>query len=339
MTGTTTAARSAHPARAFIDTNLRGAGQVMFMNNPITGALILIAVGWGAIAARMPQVAIGAVVGLIAGTLTAMALRVDTDSLRQGLYGFSPLLTGAAVPTFLDDTPLMWTYLIIGAATTTVVTLALTTVFNTWRVPALTFPFVLTSWFLMLAAYQFRKVSISSLAQPMLPKPVSGDRLDMSAADLATSMLKGVAQVFLIDNWVSGLIILVALAVNSRWAAALAAVGTIVATLLAAGLGADATSVTAGLYGFSAVLTAVALGCVFYHPTWPVLLYALLGTVFTVFVQAALNTALAPIGIPSFTAPFVFATWLFLLPKRDLTPTPHHRHIDDGVIAGTHPKA
>ncbi|GAA1763325.1 urea transporter [Luedemannella helvata] len=336
---TSTSNRGSNPIWAFIDANLRGAGQVMFMNNPITGALIIVAIIWGAVAAKTPEVAIGAVVGVVVGTATAMALRVDTASLRQGLYGFSPLLTGAAVPTFLGNSVVMWVYLIIGAATTTVVTLAISNVFNTWGVPALTFPFVLTSWFLMLAAYQFHQIKISSLTAPMLARPVAGTSLDLSAADLVTSMLKGVAQVFLIGNWVSGLIILIGLAVNSRWAAALAAAGTIVATLLAVGLKGDETSITAGLYGFSAVLTAIALGCVFYHPSWPVLVYALLGTVFTLFVQAALNTALAPVGIPSFTGPFVFATWLFLLPKRDLTPVPHHKHIDDGVLTGTHPKA
>ena len=51
--------------------------------------------------------------------------------------------------------------------------------------------------------------------------------------------------------------------------------------------------------------------------------FALLGTIFTVIVQGALDTAVAPIGIPTFTAPFVFVTWLFLLPKADLKPHPH----------------
>jgi urea transporter len=32
----------------FVDINLRGAGQVMFQNNPLTGALFLAAIGWGA---------------------------------------------------------------------------------------------------------------------------------------------------------------------------------------------------------------------------------------------------------------------------------------------------
>lgn len=324
-----------NPMARFVDVCLRGAGQVMFMNNPVTGLLILIAIFWGAIDAHMVAVGIGAVVGLVVGTATAMALHVHQESLRQGLFGFSPLLTGAAVPTFLANKPLTWVYLVIGAAVTTVVTLALSNVLKTWGVPALTFPFVLTSWFLMLGAYQFHRITATALGPPALPAAISAadSSFDMSASHLVTSMLKGVSQVFLIGNWVSGIIILIALAVNSRWAAGLAALGTVIATLLAIGFGSNATSVGAGLYGFSAVLTAIALGCVFYQPNWKVLLYALVGTVFTVFIQAALNTTLAPLGVPTFTAAFVFATWLFLLPKRDLIPTPHHQPTTDGVLS------
>ncbi len=41
----------------FVDINLRGIGQVMFQDNPLTGALFLIAIAWGSYAAGVPQVA------------------------------------------------------------------------------------------------------------------------------------------------------------------------------------------------------------------------------------------------------------------------------------------
>jgi urea transporter len=318
---------------AFLTTCLRGAGQVMFQNNPVTGALILAAVLWGAFASGRPAVGAGAVVGLVVGTGAAYLLGVDVRTLRQGMYGFSPLLTGAALPTFLGNRPSTWILLVLGAAVTTVVTLAIGNVFTTWNVPALTFPFVLTTWILTLAAYQFAVIA-GSLPAPALPAALGPDaaRFGADAGALVTAVLKGVSQVFLIGNWVSGLLILVALAVNSRWAAGIAAAAAVVGTLVAIGFGADATAIGEGLWGYSAVLTAVALGCVFFRPSVRVLLYALLGTVFTVLVQAALDTVVAPYGVPTFTAAFVFATWLFLLPKRDLVPTPHHEPVPDGVL-------
>lgn len=315
--------------RTFVDTCLRGAGQVMFQNNPVTGLLILVAVVGGTIASGTPAAGVGAVVGLVVGTGAALLLGVDAASVRQGMFGFSPLLTGVALPTFLGNHPSVWVLVVVGAAVTTVVTLAVSKVFTTWNVPALTFPFVLTSWFLTLAAYQLGRVPAGSLPPPALPRDGATTAVP-DLGGLAVGALKGVAQVFLVDNWVSGLVILAALAVSSRWAAGLAAAGAVVATAVAVGFGAP--SVQSGLWGYSAVLTAVALGCTFYQPAPRVLLYALLGTVFTVLVQAALDTAAAPFGVPTFTAPFVVATWLFLLPKRDLVPTPHHQPVPDGVL-------
>jgi urea transporter len=96
-------------------------------------------------------------------------------------------------------------------------------------------------------------------------------------------------------------------------------------------VGAEGTSITSGLFGFSAVLTAIALGSTFYTPGARVVAFAALGVIFTVVVQGAMDAALGPIGIPTFTAPFVVATWLFLLPKEKFNPV-HHAPIPGGAV-------
>ena len=45
----------------FVDINLRGIGQVMLQDNPLTGALFLAAIAWGSYAAGVPHVAIAGV--------------------------------------------------------------------------------------------------------------------------------------------------------------------------------------------------------------------------------------------------------------------------------------
>lgn len=310
----------------FVDTNLRGAGQVMFQDNPLTGLLFLIGIAWGAIDADMIEVAIGSVVALLVATVTAMLLNVDPHSLRIGLYGFNGILVGAAVPTFLDvDGALMWAVIVVGAAVSTVVMLAIANVFATWGVPTLTFPFVLTTWFLMLGSYAFEKIDIASLSAPALPTATTATAADIevTAELVVETIFRNISQVFLINNVATGVIFVIALAVSSRWSAVFSLVGSSVALAVALAVGASASGITAGLFGFSAVLTAIALGSVFYSPGWRVLVYALLGTVFTVIVQGAMDTFLAPVGIPTYTAPFVFVTWLFLLPHQALVPVAH----------------
>jgi urea transporter len=79
-------------------------------------------------------------------------------------------------------------------------------------------------------------------------------------------------------------------------------------------LGGDGVAIYHGLYGFNAVLTGIALGGLFLVPKWRSTVYALIGVIFSAIVFAAIAAALAPIGMPALTAPFVLTTWMFLLP-------------------------
>jgi urea transporter len=313
-----------HSALKFADAVLRGAGQVMLQDSPLTGLLFLVGLFWGAVAARTPEVAIGALIGLVVATGTAIFLRVDESSWRSGLYGYNGMLVGLALPTFLVADPLLWAYLVFGAAVSVVVMLAISNSMKAWSVSALTFPYVLTTWLLLLAAYSFGGLRILDLPRPGIlqiqaaaPMPALGGETAIDA------VLYGVSQVFLIGNAVTGVIFLVALVVNSIWAAVFALAGSILAVAVAVALGADSNAVANGLFGFSPVLTAIAIGTVFYAPRPRVVVYAMAATIFAVVVQAALDVALLPLGIPTLTAPFVVAAWLFLLPRRDFAPVPH----------------
>ncbi|MFF5229681.1 urea transporter [Dactylosporangium sp. NPDC000521] len=319
----------------FLDTVLRGAGQVFLQDHPTTGLLFLIAIGWAAVTGRHLDVLAGAVTGLIVGTLAAALLRVPDASIRQGLYGFNALLTGIALATFLPNTPHLWVLLVIGTAVTTVVTLAIGNIAKAWGVPPLTAPFVLTTWLLLLAAYQFHHVDATHLGPASLPAPIPAGaaHAELSTTSFVTAILRGVSQVFLLDNWVSGLIILAGLAASSVWAALYALGGSLIATITALWLGANADSTLKGLYGFSAVLTAVALGTVFYPTVIRTAVYTLFAILFTTAVQAALNTWLQPVGIATLTAPFVLTTWLFLIPREDRKPVIAQTRLTDRLLS------
>ena len=61
----------------FVDTLLRGCGQVMFQNNPVTGLLFLIG-----IFINSPLLGLAGLIGLIVSTVTAMLLRVERTLVR-----------------------------------------------------------------------------------------------------------------------------------------------------------------------------------------------------------------------------------------------------------------
>lgn len=100
-----------------------------------------------------------------------------------------------------------------------------------------------------------------------------------------------------------GIIFVIGLAVSSIWAAVFAIVGSLLAFIVAILLKGDFVSIHTGLYSFSAVLTAIALGSTFNKPSYRVLAYAIVGVIFTVFVQGALDIILEPFGIPTLTMP------------------------------------
>jgi urea transporter len=312
----------ASTALRFVDMNLRGVGQVMFQDNPLTGLLFLTAIGWGSFAAGVPQVVLCGIVAVIVATLTALWLRVDPAALRAGLYGYNGVLVGLALATFLAPGPLLWAYVVLGAAVSVVATLGTANAVKPWGVAALTFPFVMVTWLLLLATYGFEGLAGSALPAAAVVTPfesMAATRLGIG--DFVQGVLLSISQVFLKGSGVAALLLLAGLAVNSIAASVFALGGAIIAVLTAHALGAESDLISGGLLGFSPVLTAIALGTVFYTPGARVVVYAALGTVFTVVAQAAFNVALTPLAIPALTAPFVLVSWLFLLPRQCLART------------------
>lgn len=304
------------PAPDFFDylrATLRGSGQVMFQKNVWTGLLFLFGIFWGAYQEGQPAVAWGALVGLIASTVAGYLLRQPLTDGAAGLWGFNGILVGCAFPTFLGNTVLMWPALILSSVMTVWVRTGFNRMMAPWKINSLTFPFVLVSWLFLLSARMLegltpQYMSIPELTERFVPT------LDLGFMSLVVYWLKGISQVFLINSWVTGVIFLVALFINSRWAAFWAAIGSalsLAVVLLYQGPGKEIAN---GLYGFSPVLTAIALGYAFYKPSWRSAIWTLVGIISTVFVQAGMDVWMLPFGIPTFTAPFCLVTWLFLLP-------------------------
>lgn len=301
----------------FMKVLLRGAGQVMFQGNAWTGLFFMVGIFWGACMADNCNVAWGALLGLMASTATGYLLGLSDRDGHEGLWGFNGVLVGCAFPTFLMNTPWMWLALIFCAAMTTWVRVALNNMMRTYKVNSFTFPFVMMTWLFLLAARAMPALGLGDLATPALPTEVTtGGYLFLN--EMVIYWLRGISQVFLIDSWVTGMLFLIGLALSSPWAALWAAVGSALASVTAAALGASGVHIAHGLYSFSAVLTAIAIATVFYKPSLRSAIWAVLGVMATVVVQAAMNVMMMPVGLVSLTAPFCLTTWLFLMPMLKL---------------------
>lgn len=303
---------------------LRGAGQVFFMENAFTGLLFIVAIAYASYTSGVWATSIGAIVGLIVATLTAQILDADKPSINSGLFGFNGILVGLALPTFIVVSPQLWFYIIIGSAVSTVITSAFSaTLTKSWGIPGSTGPFVLTGWLMVAGAYSFGALSVTGDSPKLASDYVQGAAIIPANIELVQIFFRNIAQVFLLGSEVSGAIILLGIFIASRPAGIAAAIGSLIALVTAIFMRADPSVVIQGLYGFSSVLTAIAVGVVFLKTDGKVVAYAVLATITTVFIQGAYDVIMSPMGLPSFTAPYVLTMYLFIAPKKLLAPHPH----------------
>ncbi len=313
----------------FADVCLRGIAQVMLQNNPLTGALFLAAIVWASYTNGAYHLAVATIVAVVVATLTAQWLRVDPDELKAGLYGYNATLVGLALGTFIEPGALLWIYVVFGAAVSVIATLAAFHVLKPWGLPALTAPFVLVTWLMLLASYGFAGLNGSALPTGAVVgayQPYPTDPLDL--VGLVKGVFLSISQVFLKADGIAALLFIAGLLVSSRAAAAFAVGGAALAVATAHLFGAESDLITGGLLGFSPVLTAITLGTLFERPSPGVTVYAAFGTAFTVVTQAAMNVALTPLAVPALTAPFVLVSWMFLLPRLALK-TPSAKSADN----------
>lgn len=297
-----------------IDVSLRGCSQVMFQNNPLTGLLFFIAIFIAAYNNNNLSSAWGGVSGALLSSI-AGAITQDIKSWRNGLYSYNGCLVGIAIPVFITATPVMWFCLAIGCIASVIITVCISDILKTWRIAALTAPFVITTWIILLSSYAFHNIYGSGLPAPELSQQyIPSNQPDYSFSVFIDGAFHGISQIFLFPGIVSSLIIIVGLAVSSIICVGYAILSSFVATLLAYYLGANIHDIASGLYTFCAVLTSIALSTVLNKPGWRPFFYIISGIIFTVFIQGTMNVLLIPFGIPTLTMPFVISSWMFMVP-------------------------
>lgn len=299
--------------RDFPSTVARGVGQVMFQDSVLTGVFFLIGIFWGAYEEGFPLVAWGALVGVLVSTLTGYILHLPDQRGANGLWGFNGVLVGCAFPTFLANTVWMWIAMVICSALTTVARSGMDNILSRWKMSSFTFPFVFCTWVFLLSARLFQGFPAVNMGTPEFAHG-HAEILNLGFADLVVYWLRGISQVFLINSWVTGIFFLVGLALSSWRASMWAAIGSAISLFIAIVWAGPGQDIANGLYGFSGVLTAIALGATYCNFSWRAAIWAVFGTIATVFIQAAMNAFFAPMGLPTLTGPFCVATWLFLFP-------------------------
>ena len=290
---------------------LRSLGQVIFINNPVSGLLLLLA-----LLLQSPWMALFAVLGTVTANLTARAFVAEPMAWSNGIYGFNGALVGAAVAAFAHfgrDTGLLaWLVVVVaGAIVTTVLLHGLGRwVFRVVGLPPLTLPFCLVTWLLLDLVASLNHPALQLAEHPAL----QGGSGVLEALLLA--LPHGFGQVLFCPGLLPGVLVLLATAVASPLAALVGLLGGAVAAITGLLIGATPEAVAVGLWSYNGVLTAMAIGGTFYAPTRLSVAVGLMGaaaaSLITPGLSALLARALAP-GFPLLQLPFIVATLAMML--------------------------
>ena len=312
-----------NPLADFVDYCLRGVGQVVFMNNPITGLLILV----GMLVASV-WLGVAAIIGLVASTLVGILLGVDRGLIRAGLFGFNGILVGAGLSLFLapawDPLAIVWIILVSGFSSILMASLA--TVFAAWKVPPFTLPFNFGTLIFLVAGLQLANAQVGPLVGPGEVQSLGNSvETALRSADTAgnadsvegwaNAIIRGIGQLFFANDIVAGILIVVGIAVASRIAAVFAVVGSTVGMLTGLALGANGIAIYNGLWGFNSMDACLAIGGVFYVLSVRSAILAVGCAIATAVLFGALAALFTPWGLPALTLPFCFGTLAFTLMK------------------------
>lgn len=310
-----------NPVTQFLDSLLRGMSQCVICNSPVTGLFLmgaLFAAGTkSGENAHAAYVAVCGLLGILGSSAGALLLGVDANLLQTGLFGYNGLLTGLSTATFLAhdawDPGVLSVSIVLGALTTFLQLALGNALISAFKTPPLTLPFHIVAVMFVLASYSFDQFEAASFIQPNL-KVDHGSR-GISAVEfkaLFEASLTSVGQIVFCGSPLSGGLMLLGMVFYSRIAAIAAFCGAFIGCGFATALGADATAVLAGHYGYNAALSSIA-AVTFFMPNRQAILMAVVACVLAVLNDGAWKAIAAPLGAPTGGWPFWNISILFLL--------------------------
>lgn len=261
---------------------LKGFSEVMLQNNTLTGLFF-----FGGIAYNSYEMAVGAALGNIVSTLTAVYLKYNNDDIDNGNYGFNGVLVGIAAVYFLGLGIWPICLLIIGSILSTLIMKQL----SGKKMPALTAPFVISTWIVLIVAIIFK-----------LFVPSATSFVSTQSFQLLQSTSYGFGQVMFNGNVVTGILFLIGLFVSSLTVGMFGLFGSLFGATLAMIFQFPMDLINIGLFGFNAVLCGIAFS--------GLKLKNIIPAAASILLSVLIMFGMLKFNLITLTAPFVLATWI-----------------------------
>ena len=259
---------------------LNGFSQIFLQRHPLCGLLCLLAILFTA-----PALLGGALLGGVAGLLTAQRRGYTKADRQAGLFSYNGVLLGLLLSLYFPWSALLPLMIIACGGLSAMLT-------QQWLkrsrvsqyLPAYTAPFVGLGWLLLCFATPSTQAHL----------------IEINTLNMLAAPFKGLGQVIFLGHPQAGALIAAGLLIADRRAFCWAMLASV------AGMGwsllhHDFYSALLGLGGYNAVLAALAFSSQ-RQPSW----LPLVG----IASALLLTPVFAAIGLPALTAPFILACWL-----------------------------
>uniref|UniRef100_A0A3Q3JG72 Urea transporter n=1 Tax=Monopterus albus TaxID=43700 RepID=A0A3Q3JG72_MONAL len=293
-----------------LDWVLRGAAQVMFVNNPLSGLII-----FAGLILQNYWWALNGFMGTLFATISALILQQNRDAIAAGLYGYNGILVGLLMAVFSTAGEWYWWLLlpnIFMSMMCPIVSSALASINSRWDLPVFTLPFNILVCLHMVATGHYNNYFPQVLFKPRSEMPnITWAEIDV--AKLFKSIPVGIGQVYGCDNPWTGGIFIISLFISSPITCAHAIIGSTVGMVSGLALAAPFGDIYFGLWGYNCVLACIAIGGMFYVLTWQAHLLAITCAFFCAYLSSAISNIMSTFSLPACTWPFCLSALTFLL--------------------------
>ncbi|MBW2731540.1 MAG: urea transporter [Deltaproteobacteria bacterium] len=306
---------SAKPAvlSLFFDALLRGYAQILFNRSLLVGGLLLLAT------MVSPRIGISGLLSILLATATAKLLELSDDLIESGLFSYNALLVGLGGSYLFEPGGRALLLLVVAVVASVFVTAALHSALGlTFNLPALTLPFLFVFYLLMAAAPALGVAFAPASAEVWalgLPRPL-------------VVFLQSLGALFFLPRIDVGALVLLALLVYSRIALLLAILGFAIAQAMGIPLVEMPQSLMPVVLGYNFILTAIALGGVWFVPSPSSFLFAAAGVFFCGLVTIGLLPFLTWNGLPPLILPFNMTVLMLLYAMRQRVKDGRPKSVD-----------
>ncbi|CDU14108.1 urea transporter [Vibrio coralliirubri] len=278
---------------------LNGIGQVYFSPSVMASILLLLAIS-------IESLALAFLTLLGASCSFALAFccyiyantNKSAEDIDSGMYALNGALIGLFIGNFFGVTSLLALVTALGALLTVPIAHI---VFSFEKYRGYTSAFILTTWLIYAIQSAFELSAFSAPDSALMPLISIEASSWFNLPTVVIPLLKGISQVSFIENTLSGLVILVAIALNNIKHAIWVMLAVIISTVFSGLIGASNELVAQGLYGYNAILATLAL-VLYPRISWPLILLGML-------LSCLITLGFHELSLLPLTAPFILSTW------------------------------